>query len=191
MAGKEFAVKKNTYPDGYVRAIIDYILHYLQSENKSIANLETFGCGSWLFQFVFNGDYIELHELKDVVSGENKYEFDLTLTINFFKEQADLCNANNIQPDIPRIGQKVAIASEIYDGSEVNGVRYSAPEHMTGWYLTANSYNGDIKSLQVDHLYHVLKARPDLAKFLALPAGFRFYKNGVEEDVWADDAIVD
>ena len=87
------------------------------------------------------------------------------------------------------IGQKVAVSKEVYEGSEVNAVRYNAPGHMTGWYLTSNSFNGDINTLQVDHLYHIINARKDLVKFLALPAGYRFFVNQDKYKVWYDNEV--
>lgn len=188
LIGKEFSINKKSLSKKDAEVIINHIINYIESENKQIKNLETFGCGSWMIRFVFNNIYIELHELKDVIDNDNKYDFDLTKTITFFKEQKQLCNINNVEPNIPKIGQKIAISKEIYEGSEVNGVRYNAPDHMTGWYLTSNSYNGDVKSLIIDHLYHLLKERPDLAKFLALPVGYRFYKDNEGEEIWIDEA---
>ena len=58
---------------------------------------------------------------------------------------------------------------------------------MTGWYLTSNSYNGDINTLIVEPIYYLLKERPELAKMLALPSGYRFYLDQLGEDIWLDD----
>lgn len=187
--GKEFSINKNSYQLNDIKLLINFILDYLENEDKTIKDLETFGYGSWIFQFVFNGMYIELHELKTVENGINVYEFDLSNTINIFKEQTAFCLSKNATSDIPKLAQKIAISKEIYEGSEVNGVRYESPSHMSGWYLTSNSYNGDVKSLLVEHLYHILKERPDLAKFLALPAGYRFFKDKEGEDAWFDEQV--
>lgn len=189
LIGKEFAVKKGNYPKKNIISLVDYILNYLETENKIIKDSETFGYGCWIIQFVYNGMYIELHELKEVVDGINSYEFDLSLTFNFLEEQFNLCLSEGITPNIPKIGQKVAISKEIYDGSEVNGVRYDAPQHMSGWYLTSNSFDGDVNTLIVDYLYHILKERPDIAKFLALPSGYRFYKDGEGHNIWFDPEV--
>ncbi len=186
IVGREFSIRKKNYPKEDIKLLVDYIVGYIEEEKKQIRNLETFGCGSWMIQFVFDPVYIQLYELKNVENGKNIYEFDLTITINLFRSQVDLCEKYNVPPTIPAIGQKIAISKEIYEGYEVNGVRYNAPVHMTGWYLTSNSYNGDIASLVVDHLYHILKERPELAKFLALPVGYRFYKDRETEEVWYD-----
>ncbi|MBX3257335.1 MAG: hypothetical protein KF862_24635 [Chitinophagaceae bacterium] len=190
LLGREFAINKMGYSGEDVKVVTDRVVLYFEAEGRELQSLQTFGCGSWMLQFIFKGMYIELHELKDVIDGHNKYDFDLTLSISFLKGQLEICNRHGAKPDIPLIGQKVAVSKEIYEGSEVNGVRYKSPSHMTGWYLTSNSYKGDIKSLSVDHLYHLLKKRPDLAKFMALPFGYRFYKDFKEEDVWLDEEVV-
>lgn len=187
---KEFSIIKKDYQIEDVRLVIDHILEFLTLTKSQINNLETFGCGSWMLQFVFDKTYIELHELKEIKNGKNVYEFGLTDTIKFLRSQLELCALYNVNPVIPRLGQKIAVSKEIYEGSEVNAVRYDSPDHMSGWYLTSNAFNGDVKELLVDHLYYLLKSRPEIAKFLALPSGFRFFKDNLGQDVWYDKDVV-
>jgi len=59
---------------------------------------------------------------------------------------------------------------------------------MSGWWITTKLYDGDVKSLKHEHTYHVTAARPDLAKYLALPDGFRFDLSRIE-DVWRDEKV--
>jgi hypothetical protein len=73
-------------------------------------------------------------------------------------------------------------------GDAVQGVRYPSPEHMSGWWITTDRYDGDIRSLTQEHLYHLTAARPDLARCLALPFGFRF-DQASGEDVWFDEQV--
>jgi len=61
---------------------------------------------------------------------------------------------------------------------------------MSGWWITTDLYNGDIKTLRREHTYHVTAARPDLAKYLALPEGFRFNLS-VAEEVWLDEKVLE
>lgn len=187
--GKEFCINKGDYSQQDIELIINYIISYIETENVKIKDGETIGLGSWMVKFIFNNLYIELHELKEVINSNNKYVFSLNNTIRIFKNQLMFCKEYNLKADIPKIGQKITVSKEIYEGSEVNGVRYESPSHMSGWYLTSNEYNGDIKTLVVDHLYHILNERPDLVKFLALPVGYRFYKEKQTEMVWLDETI--
>lgn len=61
---------------------------------------------------------------------------------------------------------------------------------MTGWWLTTELYDDNTESLMVVHLYHLAFKRPEIMKFLALPNGFRFYKEPTDYKVWFDpDAL--
>ena len=61
---------------------------------------------------------------------------------------------------------------------------------MSGWWITTDLYNGDIQTLRREHTYHVTAGRPDLAKYLALPEGFRFNLS-VAEEVWLDEKVLE
>jgi hypothetical protein len=74
----------------------------------------------------------------------------------------------------------------VREGDHVEGVRYPSPEHMSGWWITTDRYDGDIKSLTLHHLHHLVQWRPDIAPYLALPFGYRFaLRDG--EHVWFDE----
>lgn len=184
--GREFSVNKGEYTLDDIKSIFDYILNYRETTGNEIKDGEIFGYGIWLIKFVFNEVYIELHELKDVINDKNIFGPGLDLCITLNKSQIKLCEENGLNPSIPKLAQKIAVSKDIFNGSEVNGVRYDAPEHMSGWYLTSNSYNGDVNTLLVDSLFYLIKVRPDLVKFLALPSGYRFFKDNIGEDIWYD-----
>ncbi|WP_299363360.1 DUF4261 domain-containing protein [Winogradskyella sp.] len=185
---KEFIVNKGDYTEEDVKFVLDYIIEYFVDSNSQIKNGQTFGFGSWLLQFIFDREYIKLMELKDIdKEGNNLFQFSLSNSIKLYREQFSLCERYGLTPSIPRIGQKIALTTDVYDGSEVNAVRYDSPEHMSGWYLTSNDYDGDIDSLSIDYLFYVIKRRPDLAKFLALPSGYRFFLDAEGSEVWKDE----
>ena len=157
---KEFLVNKGNYSINDVRLIIDYIITHLNDSNRVINNNETFSCGSWLIQFIIENEYIKILELEDLdKNGNNIFDFSLSTTIRIYKEQFELCESKGVLPFIPRINQKIAISEDIYSGSEVNAVRYESPNHMSGWYLTSNNYDGEINSLKVDYLFYIIKRR--------------------------------
>ena len=96
------------------------------------------------------------------------------LTLRYWKEQSDMCRRLTAAFTPPRPDQKAAVSAGVLEGAvPVSGVRYPAPSHMSGWYLTTQAFSGDVKELRVEHLYHVTARRPDLVAFLALPPGFR------------------
>ena len=87
--GREISTKKGDHTISDIKLITDQIAHYVSSNDSDIKDKETIGCGSWMIQFVFVGNYIELHELKDVINNENIYSNGLTLSIKFLREQID------------------------------------------------------------------------------------------------------
>ncbi|RXF06059.1 hypothetical protein [Pseudoalteromonas sp. PS5] len=86
--------------------------------------------------------------------------------------------------------QLVTISKGIYEGiTPVEGVRYPSPEHMSGWWLTTDEYNGNIDSLVTVHFQHIIEKRPELALYMALPFGYRFNLGGETEHVWFDQEV--
>jgi hypothetical protein len=82
-----------------------------------------------------------------------------------------------------------AVSDGVFEGDAAQGVRYSAPEHMSGWYITTARYNGDHRTLRVEHVAHLAERRPDIAPLLALPPGYRFDVAGPELSVWHDPTV--
>lgn len=93
----------------------------------------------------------------------------------------------------PKDSQLVVVSNGVFEGDLVEGVRYSSPEHMSGWWITTHKYNGDISTLRTEHIYHLIEKRPDLIKFISLAYGFRFFQEGYEgneERVWFDEEVI-
>ena len=152
--------------------LLEYLGRYV-IRDKPFRDGEKIAYGYWILMIRARaeGDF-ELFE-----STEDGTDFirGADLTLRYWTEQSELCRQTGANFDPPRPEQKAALSAGVLEGDlPVWGVRYRAPSHMSGWYLTTESFSGDVKDLQVDHLYHVTSRRPDLARFLALPAGFRF-----------------
>jgi len=60
---------------------------------------------------------------------------------------------------------------------------------MSGWWFITPEYNGDIKTLKVEHLYHITAGREDLIPYIALPFGYRFHAGKNEEQAWFDEEV--
>jgi hypothetical protein len=87
------------------------------------------------------------------------------------------------------LGDRLVVVSDgVLESEPVEAVRYPSPEHMSGWWITTDRYNGDVQSLRTHHLYHLTAARPELAQYLALPYGFRF-NLARGEDIWFDPEV--
>lgn len=113
------------------------------------------------------------------------------LTLRYWTEQHVICGRADTTFEPPSPAQKVSISVGVLEGQRpLEGVRYPAPPHMSGWYLTTDTYSGDIKDLRVEHLYHVTAKRPELARYLALPPGFRFNLSKTADEVFFDRAVL-
>ena len=111
-----------------------------------------------------------------------------SLTLRYWKDQHVICKAYEADFQPPRPDKLTVISKGVLEGLPVQGVRYPSPDHMSGWWITTAQYEGNIDTLTHEHTYHITAARPDLAKYLALPPGFRFDLSSFE-DVWLDEKI--
>ena len=104
--------------------------------------------------------------------------------------QKECCNQYGAQFQAVEQTQLVTISKGIYEGvTPVEGVRYPSPEHMSGWWLTTDEYDGNIESLITVHYQHIIENRPELAQYMALPFGYRFNLGGESEHVWFDQEV--
>jgi hypothetical protein len=74
----------------------------------------------------------------------------------------------------------ITVSEGVFEGDDVQGVRYRLPSHMSGWWITTVRYNGALSSLKNVHEYLLTASRPDLTRFLALAVGYRFYSDNGE-----------
>lgn len=87
--------------------------------------------------------------------------------------------------------QLVVISDGVYEGLPLEGVRYPSPDHMSGWWLTTDKYNGNTESLKTVHFSHIIEYLPRVAIYMALPSGFRFMLGGEDENAWFDKNVAD
>lgn len=170
--------------EGFLR----YVLAYLRQQGAHLRPSQTMSYGYWLVKFQPAGDgALEAWEYggagDDFVPG-------VTRALIYWRDQQDMCARFDAPFTPPRLDQMAAVSAGVVKGAPVEGVRYPSPAHMSGWWLTTDRYDGNVKSLRVEHLYHVTAARPELARYLALPYGFRFALTD-REYVWFDEGVAD
>lgn len=169
------------------KSLLDYIVNYLISSGRKLKAGETMSYGCWLLKFVLASDgVLEVWELEtsngDFVRGASS-------AVRIWQEQNLVCQKYGVLFTPPSINTLAAISDGVYDGDQVEGVRYEQDDKMSGWYITTDKYDGDIKTLKIEHVYHLIILRPDLAKYLALPSGFRF--DTCDDKAWLDKSITD
>jgi hypothetical protein len=182
-------VELDVADDGWVAdgtALLRTIADYVGHTGRRLRIGETFGYGYWLVKFAAGGNgRLALWETTADGSGDQR---GAALAMWYWRSQHEVCVRYAAAFLPPKPDQKVAVSQGVYDGETIHAVRYRAPTHMTGWYITAPSYNDDIRTLSIDHLYHLTAARPEIARYVALPPGFRFDTTS-GEDVWFDAQV--
>lgn len=170
-------------PENYIE-VIKYLIDYIIDYKPTISENQNIGYYSWLLQFRMTEDnYYDLYEANFDGNGFKK---GCDTAISVVREQSEMCRQYNFVPLFPNFNQSVVISDGVYEGKDIEGIRYDSPQNESGWYLITDDYNDDIKSLKVVHFYHVAFARPDILKYLALPFGYRFImengKNRIVKD---------
>jgi hypothetical protein len=84
------------------------------------------------------------------------------------------------------------VADEVFgDARPWNGLRHPPSADFSGWYVWAGeTWSNADDHFKPLHLWHVVEDVPLLARFLALPPGYRFLTDGRYDDVWFDAALL-
>ena len=150
---------------------------------RSGHSAEPFSYGYWQLRIV---DEDREHErLQEKTSDGSEFVSWIRNAPSYWHAQHEACDRARSPFAPPRLDQLVAISEGVLSSEPVEGVRYNAPDHMTGWYLTTDKYDGDVSTLVLEHVVHVTHARPDLAPLIALAPGFRFW-SGPPAEAWYD-----
>ncbi len=167
-------------------ALLRNLAAYMSSEGVRVEAEETLAYGYWAVKVrEQQPGRFELWEYSADASG---FVPGANLTLKCWRDQHEVCERHGAEFSPPQPNQLVVISDGVLQGDAVEGVRYPSPEHMSGWWITTDRYDGDIRSLTQEHLYHLTAARPDLARYVALPFGFRLDQaNG--EAVWFDEGV--
>jgi len=168
--------------EGFLR----YVFDHATKCGARVLPRETMRYGYWITKFEHVGD--DVLETWEYNSTATEFISGASLTLRFWKDQHALCNRFGADFEPPALDQLSVVSQGVFEGLPVQGVRYSSPDHMSGWWITTDQYDGNINSLKHEHTYHVTAVRPDLAKYLALPPGFRF-DTSQGEDVWSDEQV--
>jgi hypothetical protein len=155
------------------RALLAVVEQYTRETGKRIHAGETMAFGYWLVKFM-GADRAGVLEVWEYNSSATKFVPGAALAMRYWSEQHAVCARAGATFSPPRPDRNAAVSVGVLEGDPVQGVRYPAPAHMSGWYLTTARYDGNASTLKVMHLVHVTAARPDLAQFVALPPGYRF-----------------
>jgi hypothetical protein len=165
--------------EGFLR----FVVKYLENENQRVTPNQTLNYGYWLVKFEPTTDgTLDVWEYDPEF---REFQHGGSLAIQYWRDQRAVCEKFHAAFDPPNPGKLTSVSAGVLEGRPVQAVRYNFGDPMSGWLIVTEQYDGDINSLKNHHTYHVTAARPDLAKFLALPCGFRFDQTDGEK-AWFD-----
>jgi hypothetical protein len=107
--------------------------------------------------------------------------------------QQETCARFGAECDPVQDGLKVGIAANVQGTSQhINGLRHPPEGDTTGWYTWAGDVLSDAEDFFLPlHIAHLEEWCPQILKYLALPAGWRFLVARDYEDVWFDASLLD
>ncbi|TLX24661.1 hypothetical protein FE904_14915 [Chryseobacterium indologenes] len=170
--------------DDYVE-VIKYIIDYIIENRPTISENQNIGYYSWLLQF--RSDEENYYDLYEANSNGSDFNKGCDTAISVVRKQSEICKQKNLVPLFPNFNQSVVISDGVYEGKDIEGIRYESPQDESGWYLITDDYDDNIKSLKMVHFYHVAFARPDILKYLAIPFGYRFIMKEGNIEIYKDD----
>ena len=151
------------------------IADYTMGARVRILGGETMALGVWLVQFRSTG--ARVLELWEKTRDGEEFQRGASVAIECWTKQHDVCGALAARFMPPAPTQLVVMTPGAREGEPVEGVRYRAPAHMSGWWLITERYNGDIRTVALEHLWHLVDWRLDVVPYLALPPGWSFDTN--------------
>lgn len=187
--GREINVLSDQGASHEYSRVLKYLIDYIVDYSPNISPRQTIAYHSWLLQLSAASDL--LYELYEASLHGDGFVQGVDYSIKVLREQEEECQKRGITPLFPTFRQKVVISKGVYEGLEVNAVRYPSPEHMSGWWLTTGLYDNDIDSLESVHFFHLAFKRPEILRYLALPFGYRFSQNQQGDDIWFDESALE
>lgn len=152
--------------------VIKYIVDYVTDNKPTISESQNIRYYSWLLQF--RSDDQNYYDLYEVNADGSDFNRGCDTAISVIRKQSELCSHYGLPVQFPNFSQMVVISKGVYEGKDIEGIRYESPEHMSGWWLITDDYDDNIESLMTVHFHHVVFSRPDIVKYLALPFDYRF-----------------
>lgn len=134
---------------------------------------ETVQCGYWLVKF--DAKSPGLLSASEPNAENTEFVPGADLALSYRRDQKRVCREHGASLDPPTPLCLIACSDGVLEGrSPIGGTRYRYTGKMSGWFLSTDLYDGTNNTVKLHHAYHVTAARPELAKYLALPPGYRF-----------------
>ena len=108
-------------------------------------------------------------------------------------EQLKICRKYGAEYQPLDVGLKLGVLDNFFSGMlPLNGLRHPQQRGTCGWYLWAGEEMLEAEDFfKPMHVYHLVERCPEVLKYLALPAGWRFLVAADYEDVWFDAKLLE
>ncbi|EUJ32212.1 immunity protein Imm33 domain-containing protein [Listeria cornellensis] len=149
----------------------------------------------WTVYFI--REVSDIFQLKAPNFSTNPFEEetnDLTIALWIQLQQSHLLRKINVEGEIIKFSDKVVIAKNILQKSDIYLQRSDGQEKGdSGWYIGAVNDEDDTDDLEAFYAYQLLKIRPELIKVLALPYEYmvvfnddeiKAVLNAEDDDLW-------
>jgi hypothetical protein len=169
-------------------SFLRFVLGYIHQNNTKINPGETMNYGYWLVKFeAANDNLLDVWEYSanatEFVPGGN-------LALRYWRDQHEVCGKFDAAFCPPRPDKLTLISKGVIEGLPIQAVRYHWATHLSGWLIVTEKYEGNTDSLTSHHTYHLTATRPELARYLALPVGFRIDLTQGER-IWLDPEVAE
>lgn len=159
----------------------------LQQGKVHIHPGETVQCGYWILKF--DAKSPELLSASEPNAENTEFVAGANLALSYWRDQHRVCQEQDAAFDPPLPLSGIACSDGVLESRlPVGGTRYRYSGKMSGWFLSTDLYDDTNETVKVHHAYHVTAARPELARYLALPPGYRF-DHGANARVWFDPEL--
>lgn len=173
---------------GFAEDLLRSAGNYATSVDVRLKPGETIGLQSWIYKLQEHSGHLELCELTE---DGDQFQRGCSFSASLIEPQKAICDAHAVTPVFSFTNQMVAVSDGVMTGKlPIQGVRYPSPEHMSGWWITTDDFNGNTDKINTVHMGHIISDRPDIRSLLALPHGFRF-SFGETTEIWFDQNVAD
>jgi hypothetical protein len=106
-------------------------------------------------------------------------------------EQKNICERIKVEWVPTEPFRMVGLSIVNSNSSPFHALRHP-PDNYSGWFLWAEEYSEADGFFKTIHAIHLLEYRPEIIKYLGLPAGYRvLIDDKGYEDIWYDESLLD
>lgn len=169
------------------KELLKYVVKYQNQSGNIIHKNETMYYGLWLIKFIQISD--NLLEIWEYNEDTSDFVLGGSSAVNYWIKQHKICRKYNSIFAPPKFDSLTAISAGVLEGNPVHAMRYPWPDHMSGWLIVTDEYNGDVETLTNHHTHHIISLRPDISPFVSLSPGYGFDLRD-KTHVWYDEDSV-